>query len=450
MLLWSRVQDRRQELMLSQEDIATFIGVRVQTIDNWERGISSPKKTNLQALAKVLQTTTDYLEGNTDIATDYASGENTCIICGKPIPYGAAKCPECCWNSWPSSFIHSEEQAARRKRSHSLILASLDKEKGRATFISPSSYRTEPYVTTLDRCTCPDFEDRHMPCKHIFRLASELGFFQSEEFASCEKDYTMNFAPNADAPTQLTAEVYHDEHDEMAESPSVVPDVIENLPAVAVLPTKGNSGAGIFSKLLKYICCCFFGFIALICIVGAFTQGKEWLCFPAGLAVAGLLTANVAKRHALGSAFKWGVYGALVPVASWIDVVMAHSESKPKGFLKGIAYSFCGLAVFLAIFSSFLPPVQPKEVSAQTVPTVSVEAPATEIKAAVLPANAESNLAISAPSAPKPKPAASRTKKPEPETISVYLGENRVILDPNDDEEQAPRAHRGVKAPNRR
>ncbi|SHJ75294.1 SWIM zinc finger family protein [Tepidibacter formicigenes] len=32
------------------------------------------------------------------------------------------------------------------------------------------------YNTTLNSCTCYDFETRQLPCKHIYRLAFELGF----------------------------------------------------------------------------------------------------------------------------------------------------------------------------------------------------------------------------------------------------------------------------------
>lgn len=32
------------------------------------------------------------------------------------------------------------------------------------------------YNVTLFHCTCYDFQSRQLPCKHIYRLASELGF----------------------------------------------------------------------------------------------------------------------------------------------------------------------------------------------------------------------------------------------------------------------------------
>ena len=193
MLLGFRAEERRKELLLTIDEVANFVGVQVDTVNNWERGFNNPKKGNLQALATVLKTTTDYLEGDIDIATDYSLGNNKCIICGKPIPYDVAKCPECCWQKWSPSLLNSYEQEKRRKRSHSVNLLSLDRKKARATFLSTNSWEQNIYTTSLDMCTCPDFEERHMPCKHIYRLAKELGFYQPEKFAAGEYDYTMRF-----------------------------------------------------------------------------------------------------------------------------------------------------------------------------------------------------------------------------------------------------------------
>lgn len=357
MLLGSRLEQRREELLLTVDEIASFVGVRTETVNNWEHGLSNPQKANLQALAKILQTTTDYLEGNTDIARDYSSCGNKCIICGKSIPYGISKCPECCWRKWPASFITSNEQAKRRKRSHSVILSSLDREKARAKFTSVTSWGVNTYETSLDMCTCPDFEDRHMPCKHIFRLADELGLFKSETFAPGERDYTMEFTP------QSATSVNNREAVKESEAITIPSTLISEPPAVTPEPVKPDTPdmpqpSGILMKVLKYALCCFFSFWAVIFTVGAITQGKEWLCFPVGFAVAGFLTANTARRKSVdGSSFKWWLYGALVPVMSWIDVVMANAQNKTKGFLKGIAYSILGIMVFLMIFVQFLPSV---------------------------------------------------------------------------------------------
>ena len=70
-----------------------------------------------------------------------------------------------------------------------------------------------------------------------------------------------------------------------------------------------------------------------------------------------------ANRKGEESAFKWWLYGALVPVVSWIDAVMLNSENRVKSFMKGVAYSLAGIAVFLIVFVQFLSPAQHKEVS---------------------------------------------------------------------------------------
>jgi len=49
---------------------------------------------------------------------------------------------------------------------------SIDSEAQTAAF--PSS-GNRPYSTRLDQCSCVDFSKRKLPCKHIYRLAIELG-----------------------------------------------------------------------------------------------------------------------------------------------------------------------------------------------------------------------------------------------------------------------------------
>ena len=144
--------------------------------------------------------------------------------------------------------------------------------------------------------------------------------------------------------------------DTQMESPSnIAPNIEEmsHIDASEIQETKPSSS--ILFKLLKFIFCCFFCLIAMFCIFGSMTQGKEWWCFPAGFAVAGSLVAMSAKRKsAEGSTFKWWLYGALVPVVSWIDITMMNSQSKVNGFLKGVAYTVLGFIVFLAVFSNFI------------------------------------------------------------------------------------------------
>ena len=37
--------------------------------------------------------------------------------------------------------------------------------------------RIKKYLVTLHGCTCVDFRQRHLPCKHMYKLASRLGLF---------------------------------------------------------------------------------------------------------------------------------------------------------------------------------------------------------------------------------------------------------------------------------
>ena len=48
-------------------------------------------------------------------------------------------------------------------------------------------------------------------------------------------------------------------------------------------------------------------------------------------------------------------FDSIVPIVSWVEVTMAHSQKRLKGFLKGLGYSFVGIVIFLAVFSYFLP-----------------------------------------------------------------------------------------------
>lgn len=38
------------------------------------------------------------------------------------------------------------------------------------------------YETTLESCTCVDFVRRKLPCKHIYRLAIELGLLEGSAY----------------------------------------------------------------------------------------------------------------------------------------------------------------------------------------------------------------------------------------------------------------------------
>lgn len=50
----NRIRKAREGLHLSQEDLADKVGVSVQTISNWERGVSEPSLQNRLILKEIL------------------------------------------------------------------------------------------------------------------------------------------------------------------------------------------------------------------------------------------------------------------------------------------------------------------------------------------------------------------------------------------------------------
>lgn len=93
--------------------------------------------------------------------------------------------------SWPSSVHESLDgikriKAASRIKPDSFII---NPDGISAVFQGSSPF---PYETTQLGCTCVDFERRHLPCKHMYRLAIELGMDfslpQFDPYAAFEYD----------------------------------------------------------------------------------------------------------------------------------------------------------------------------------------------------------------------------------------------------------------------
>lgn len=75
------------------------------------------------------------------------------------------------WNS-SADILHSDpSQRARQARAIGIPLEPqfLDVEE--------SCCRIYDFAVSLDQCTCGDWIHRHLPCKHMYRLAHELGIF---------------------------------------------------------------------------------------------------------------------------------------------------------------------------------------------------------------------------------------------------------------------------------
>ena len=61
MTIGSRIVQLRKQLLLSQEDMADQIGVSRQSVSKWETDACAPDAYNLIALAKVLNTSVEYV-----------------------------------------------------------------------------------------------------------------------------------------------------------------------------------------------------------------------------------------------------------------------------------------------------------------------------------------------------------------------------------------------------
>ena len=60
-MIGERIRSAREQLGLTLKEVADGVGVSFQSVQQWEDGTSSPKKTRLNNLAKVLETTPEWL-----------------------------------------------------------------------------------------------------------------------------------------------------------------------------------------------------------------------------------------------------------------------------------------------------------------------------------------------------------------------------------------------------
>ena len=93
------------------------------------------------------------------------------------------------WPEWDNSIHSDAAQIERQGKAMTYPFTfQVDKEAKTARFSSTSFH---PYYdTSLSRCNCEDFKKRNLPCKHIYRLAVELGII--EIFKRKPGGYTKN------------------------------------------------------------------------------------------------------------------------------------------------------------------------------------------------------------------------------------------------------------------
>lgn len=80
--------------------------------------------------------------------------------------------------------VHAGQAQLERfeKAAHQpMAILSYNSESGVAEIRGSGS---DSYMTSLDECTCPDFDKRSKPCKHIYFLALQMGY-TSDDFYFC-------------------------------------------------------------------------------------------------------------------------------------------------------------------------------------------------------------------------------------------------------------------------
>lgn len=74
---------------------------------------------------------------------------------------------------WPDE-LHSEHEQVKRIQSALGMRPEYMRRRKDGSYSIRGSGSTS-YKVTLDSCTCPDFERRRKPCKHMYYLASKQG-----------------------------------------------------------------------------------------------------------------------------------------------------------------------------------------------------------------------------------------------------------------------------------
>ena len=82
------------------------------------------------------------------------------------------------FSKWPDRLHEETDQQKRIKSAKDAKLTPLFVDS--RSFTGHFSGSSGTYTTTLDDCQCGDFIRRKKPCKHIYRLAMEMGVFPSE------------------------------------------------------------------------------------------------------------------------------------------------------------------------------------------------------------------------------------------------------------------------------
>ena len=90
------------------------------------------------------------------------------------------------FGSWDVSIHGADGQDVRFDRAlfQNIVIRSYDPTTGSAEILGTQG---DIYQTSLDGCTCEDFQRRGLPCKHIYKLALSRGY-SADAFFSARSD----------------------------------------------------------------------------------------------------------------------------------------------------------------------------------------------------------------------------------------------------------------------
>jgi predicted nucleic acid-binding Zn finger protein len=115
------------------------------------------------------------------------------------------------WGQWPEQVHRSGLQVNRQYRAYFIL-----EDEAESVHQEGARWRVRDYAVELDLCECADFEDRRLPCKHIYVVALQSGvtlpYSRAEYVVARQEGREIIFAFQVDRRDPLTrAEVKVDQ-----------------------------------------------------------------------------------------------------------------------------------------------------------------------------------------------------------------------------------------------
>ncbi len=89
------------------------------------------------------------------------------------------------WGGWAAEVHESGIQQNRQYRAYSIV-----REEQHSVLQTPDGYLVHDYAVDLSRCTCADFSERRLPCKHVYAVALTFGISLPFDYDSYQKAHS--------------------------------------------------------------------------------------------------------------------------------------------------------------------------------------------------------------------------------------------------------------------